>query len=154
MRKIFDYYDLTREKLVKFGRDFVLVGGCFDIFHYGHLIFLKKAKKLGGLLVVSLESDEFILRRKKRNPTHNQNQRARILAALSIVDMVIKLPYFKSNLEYANLVKLVKPRFIAITKGDPLTAIKNRQAKAVKGELKVVCRRQVNFSSTKIISGK
>ena len=36
----------------------VLVGGCFDVLHPAHVIFLEKAKKMGDFLVVILESDE------------------------------------------------------------------------------------------------
>jgi len=40
----------------------VLVGGCFDLLHYGHVRFLEEAKKLGNHLVVALESDENVRR--------------------------------------------------------------------------------------------
>ena len=39
----------------------VLVGGCFDILHIGHVRFLQAAKKQGDILIVVLESDEFII---------------------------------------------------------------------------------------------
>jgi len=42
----------------------VLVGGAFDILHYGHIHFLKHAKALGDYLVVALESDKFIQKSK------------------------------------------------------------------------------------------
>ncbi|HKC04500.1 MAG TPA: adenylyltransferase/cytidyltransferase family protein, partial [Patescibacteria group bacterium] len=35
----------------------VLAGGVFDILHYGHIHFLKQAKKLGDYLIVAMESD-------------------------------------------------------------------------------------------------
>ena len=54
----------------------VLVGGCFDILHFGHLMFLKNAKEEGKVLVVLLESDEFIKKFKHREPVHKQNERA------------------------------------------------------------------------------
>src|SRR6476620_9605469 len=38
----------------------VLVGGCFDVLHYGHVEFLKNAKSQGHILVVALEPDEKI----------------------------------------------------------------------------------------------
>ncbi len=56
----------------------VLVGGCFDVLHYGHLEFLHEAKKQGKYLIVALEPDETIIKYKKRKPIHNQLQRAKI----------------------------------------------------------------------------
>ncbi len=35
----------------------VLVGGCFDILHFGHIEFLKKAREAGDYLIVALEPD-------------------------------------------------------------------------------------------------
>jgi len=151
MSKIFSYQDLLTKDL-KLEGDIILVGGCFDVFHYGHLIFLKRAKMLGGKLTVALESDKFILKKKKRKPVHTQNQRAEILAGLVVVDLIIKLPYFASNQDYLNLVKMVKPKFIAVSDNDPLTAIKKKQAAVVGGELRVVCKHQADFSSTQIIN--
>src|SRR3712207_2220983 len=78
----------------------VVVGGCFDILHYGHVTFLKNAFKEGDILVVALESDEYIQNKKKRAPIHTQDQRAEILAALRIVSYIIKLPYFVSDEQY------------------------------------------------------
>src|SRR5271155_5547011 len=42
----------------------VLVGGCFDILHIGHITFLEEAKKQGDMLLVLLESDETITQTK------------------------------------------------------------------------------------------
>jgi len=128
----------------------VLVGGCFDIFHYGHLKFLKQAKKQGDFLVIALESDEFIKRKKNRTPIHNQKQRAEILSALSFVDLVILLPYFFSDKDYFNLVYQIKPKVIAITKGDPQEQNKEKQAKIIGAKIVVVTSLIKSFSSTKI----
>ena len=38
----------------------ILAGGCFDVLHPGHISFLSHAKKIGGALVVFVESDEKI----------------------------------------------------------------------------------------------
>ena len=128
----------------------VLVGGCFDIFHYGHLKFLKQAKKQGDFLVIALESDEFIKRKKNRTPIHNQKQRAEILSALSFVDLVILLHYFFSDKDYFNLVYQIKPKVIAITKGDPQEQNKEKQAKIIGAKIVVVTSLIKSFSSTKI----
>jgi len=92
----------------------VLVGGCFDLIHLGHVRFLKAAKNQGDILIVALESDEFIRKRKKREPFHNQLERAEILSSLKMVDLVILLPFFNSYNDYLKLVKVVKPDIIAI----------------------------------------
>jgi len=97
----------------------VLVGGCFDILHYGHISFLKKAKKLGNYLVVALESDENTMKLKgPSRPIHNQNQRKKMLESLRFVNKVIALPPMKSDSDYEKLVRKVNPDIIAITQGD------------------------------------
>jgi len=129
----------------------VLVGGCFDLFHFGHLTFLQNSKKAGDFLIVALESDEFIKKYKKRTPIHSQNQRAEILSSIIYVDLVVKLPLLKSDKEYYDLVKLVKPSIIAITDGDSQVGNKRKQATMVGAKLKVVANLLNNFSTNRII---
>lgn len=101
----------------------VLVGGCFDILHYGHVSFLKKAKSLGNILVVALESDENTKRLKgPKRPIHTQKQRAEILRSLRSVDKVISLP---PSPDYRRLTKQVKPDIIACDPEDKL--LKNKK---------------------------
>lgn len=130
----------------------VLVGGCFDLLHYGHLLFLQNAKKLGDILIIALESDEFIRNRKKRKPVHTQQQRAEILTALQVVDYVILLPYLKSDKEYFDLVSRVKPHIIAITENDPYKTHKQKQADQIGAKLEVVIPLLEQFSSSSIIN--
>ncbi len=130
----------------------VLVGGCFDIFHYGHLIFLKKAKAVGDFLIILLESDDFIKKIKKREPIHNQNQRAEILSSISYVDMIIKIPYFKNDKQYFDVVKIIQPTIIAVSEGDVNFEKKERQAKIINGKIKIVSKLLPKFSSQKIIA--
>jgi rfaE bifunctional protein nucleotidyltransferase chain/domain len=151
MIKIIKYKELNRVKLNFQNNKIILVGGCFDVFHFGHLLFLKKAKEAGNFLVVALESDEFIKKYKKRNPVHNQNQRAEILAAIEYVDLVIKLPLFDSDKQYLQLVEEVKPPIIAITAGDSQLENKIRQAKKVAGKVKIITNYIKGFSSQEII---
>lgn len=130
----------------------VLVGGCFDILHYGHLTFLKNAAQLGDALIIALESDEFIKTYKKRAPVHNQQQRAELLASLSIVDYVIKLPFMKGNDAYFSLVKEVAPSIIAITEGDAFYEIKKQQAETVGAHLIVAAPALSAFSTSSILA--
>lgn len=129
----------------------VLVGGCFDVFHYGHLIFLKKAKELGDVLIIALESDDFILKHKKRKPVHNIEQRAEILDSLKFIDIVIKLPLMKGYKDYLELVKKISPQFIAITEGDPQKQNKEKQAKIVGAKVITVTKKIKPYSTSFIL---
>jgi len=114
----------------KENKKIVLVGGCFDVLHLGHVVFLEKAKKLGNKLVVLLESDESIKKDKGDNrPINNQENRAKMLMSLRMVDEVIKLPEMKTDDEYLALIKKIKPKVIAVTSDDKRISQKKEQAK-------------------------
>jgi rfaE bifunctional protein nucleotidyltransferase chain/domain len=110
----------------------VLVGGCFDILHYGHINFLKQAKSHGDWLVVALESDENVRRMKgDTRPIHTQAQRKEMIEALSFVDEVIALPTMHGDRDYYELVRKIKPTVIAVTERDTLIVKKKEQAEEI-----------------------
>lgn len=136
-------------------RKIILVGGCFDVLHDGHIEFLKKARALGDMLVLLLESDKNIKKLKgKERPKNTLKTRANNLEALGFIDFVVELSPLVSDKYYYNLTKLIKPDIIALTHSDPLTKIKNDQAKMVGGKTVEVMNRDERFSSTKIIKNK
>jgi len=151
MKKIFNLKEIKQLNKITFGKTTVLVGGCFDLIHLGHLRFLKKAKKEGDFLIIVLESDEFIRVKKKREPVHRQKNRAEILAEFKYVDAIIILPFFKKNKEYFDLVKLIKPKIIAVTENDNRMKEKEKQAKIVGGQLKIVTNLLRNYSTSNIL---
>ena len=72
------------------GLEVVFTNGCFDILHLGHIDYLEQARDLGDKLVVGLNVDDSVTRLKGQGrPINSENARARILAALSFVDMVV-----------------------------------------------------------------
>jgi rfaE bifunctional protein nucleotidyltransferase chain/domain len=72
------------------GGTVVATGGCFDLLHPGHLDLLRRARALGDALVVCVNSDESVARRKgPRRPVRPAEDRVRILAALDPVDAVL-----------------------------------------------------------------
>lgn len=74
----------------KSGLRVVFTNGCFDILHLGHVDYLEKARNLGSRLVVGLNTDNSVGRFKGLNrPLQDQQSRARVLAALSFVDLVV-----------------------------------------------------------------
>jgi D-beta-D-heptose 7-phosphate kinase / D-beta-D-heptose 1-phosphate adenosyltransferase len=72
------------------GRRIVLTNGCFDVLHRGHVDLLTRAKALGDVLVVGLNSDESMRRRGgPGRPINSLDDRARVLAALSAIDHLV-----------------------------------------------------------------
>jgi glycerol-3-phosphate cytidylyltransferase len=65
-------------------------GGTFDLFHAGHVNFLRQCKKLADTVVVSLNTDEFIQEYKGKPPVCNYAQRSLMLESCIYVDKVIK----------------------------------------------------------------
>ena len=65
----------------------VLCNGCFDLFHYGHLLHLQAARNIGDRLVVSITADAHV--NKKGRPVIPAHERAAIVGALKCVDEAI-----------------------------------------------------------------
>ncbi|MEK7096787.1 MAG: adenylyltransferase/cytidyltransferase family protein [Patescibacteria group bacterium] len=147
---IISYADLEKSTSIFKNKKTVLVGGCFDLIHYGHLKFLEKAKAQGDFLIVALESDEFIKKNKRKLPVHQQSERVEILANLNMVDMIILLPFFKTNNDYFELVKKISPSIIGVTEGDKQLENKKKQAKLIGAEVKEVVTNLKNFSTRNI----
>ncbi len=134
------------------GKLLVLVGGCFDIFHIGHLRFLQKAKKNNLQLLVALESDATVKKLKGiKRPIHSQQERAEILSAMFLVDYILLLPELKSDREYFSLVRKIKPAVITATEYDPVLDKKRAQAKEVGAKFEVVPK--INTLSTSQLVG-
>lgn len=66
----------------------VLTYGTFDVFHYGHMRLLERARALGSYLIVGVSTDEFNEIKGKR-ATLTYEERARMVSMLRVVDEVI-----------------------------------------------------------------
>ena len=69
----------------------VLCTGGYDPLHSGHIAYFNAAKALGDYLVVGLNSDEWLTRKKGR-PFMDIYERARIIESLAVVDKVVCYP--------------------------------------------------------------
>ena len=88
------------------GKTIVFTNGCFDLLHPGHVASLERAKNLGDILVVGLNSDGSVRRLKgPPRPILPLRARAELLAALECVDYVTAF-HEDTPLE---LVKAVRP---------------------------------------------
>jgi D-beta-D-heptose 7-phosphate kinase/D-beta-D-heptose 1-phosphate adenosyltransferase len=87
----------------------VFTNGCFDILHVGHIRYLRKARSLGDILVVGLNTDRSVRQIKgEKRPIVPQEERAEVLAALEFVDYVV---LFDEPDPFA-LIEKVKPTIL------------------------------------------
>jgi len=79
-----------RLKLKAEGKKIVFTNGVFDLIHAGHVDYLSKAKQLGDVLIVGLNSDDSVIRIKgNKRPILKQEERAFVLTNLKPVDYVV-----------------------------------------------------------------
>jgi rfaE bifunctional protein nucleotidyltransferase chain/domain len=108
-KKILNLDDLKRALNVwRFqGRKIVFTNGVFDLLHLGHVDYLSKAKDLGDVLIVGVNSDKSakMLGKGENRPITDQNSRATIMASLHFVDAVV---LFDEETPY-ELIKTVQP---------------------------------------------
>jgi rfaE bifunctional protein nucleotidyltransferase chain/domain len=81
---------LVREQLRGEKKKVVFTNGCFDILHRGHVEYLSRAKTIGDVLVVGVNTDVSVRRIKgEKRPIVPEDDRATLLAALAVVDFVV-----------------------------------------------------------------
>jgi rfaE bifunctional protein nucleotidyltransferase chain/domain len=72
------------------GEQVVFTNGCFDILHLGHVDYLEKARQTGTKMIVGLNSDASVrILKGPERPVNSEYARARIIASLQFVDLVI-----------------------------------------------------------------
>ncbi|MDC3113797.1 D-glycero-beta-D-manno-heptose 1-phosphate adenylyltransferase [Gammaproteobacteria bacterium] len=94
--------DFIRENQEKI----VFTNGCFDILHAGHVRYLKKAKSLGDILIIGINTDKSVSVLKGKNrPINSLEHRIEVLESISYIDYIIS--YDSETPE--NLLKIIKP---------------------------------------------
>ncbi len=92
--------------LKKENKKIVFTNGCFDILHIGHVKYLQKAKTLGDVLIVGVNSNDSVKRLKgDTRPINDEYDRAYLLASLEVVDYII---IFEEDTPY-ELINMIEP---------------------------------------------
>ncbi len=95
-----------RKELRAADKKVVFTNGCFDLIHSGHVDYLLKARALGDVLIVGLNSDASVRRIKgERRPILFQDERAFIISNLKPVDYVV---FFEEDTP-AEIIKALVP---------------------------------------------
>jgi len=78
------------DRLRRRKKKIVFTNGVFDIIHMGHVQYLSKAKSMGDVLIVGLNTDSSVKKFKgPKRPINRQSDRAGVLAALEMVDYIV-----------------------------------------------------------------
>jgi D-beta-D-heptose 7-phosphate kinase / D-beta-D-heptose 1-phosphate adenosyltransferase len=98
--------DRSVEALRREGKRLVFTNGCFDLLHRGHITYLNRAKLLGDVLVVGVNTDAGVARLKgPQRPVNPLDDRMEVLAGLSSVDLVVSFDEDTPE----RLIELIRP---------------------------------------------
>jgi rfaE bifunctional protein nucleotidyltransferase chain/domain len=131
------------------GDKVVFTNGCFDILHLGHVDYLEKSSEFGTQMIVAVNSDASVrtLEKGVERPVNSEYARARLIAALGFVSMVIIFGE-STPLE---LIQALRPD--VLVKGDDYTIetiVGAKEVIAAGGEVKTIAL-VPDYSTTKII---
>jgi D-beta-D-heptose 7-phosphate kinase/D-beta-D-heptose 1-phosphate adenosyltransferase len=102
--KIVQNFDVIKNEIA--GKKVVFTNGCFDILHKGHVKYLAKARELGDVLIVGVNSDASVrILKGNSRPVNDLDSRMEILAGLESVSFVIP---FQEETPY-ELIKQIQP---------------------------------------------
>jgi len=97
------------------GLKIVLTQGTYDMVHIGHSRYFEEARKHGDLLIVGVDSDKKVRKRKGPDrPIVPQEERLEMVTHLRSVDVVTLK---EDNMPRWHLIKTVKPDVLIVTKG-------------------------------------
>lgn len=88
------------------GHRIVLTNGCFDVFHVGHLFYLREAASLGDVLVVGVNADAQVQQLKgEGRPVYSEQERVELLSELESITYLIVFAERTAE----QLIRLVQP---------------------------------------------
>jgi len=121
MNKIISYQAAGRicQQLKAANNTIIFKSGCFDIVHIGHIKLLEELKRIGGILIVGIGSDETVKKDRGGNTFFDENNRAETIASLSCVDyVIIQREESVGNIDHSNLLRIISPDYFSIATDD------------------------------------
>lgn len=99
------------------GYKVVLTQGVWDLIHEGHAQYLQKAKDLGDVLIVGVDTDEVVKHRKgPTRPIVPQQERVKMISHLKPVDLIVMK---ESKTDHGKIIRAIKPDVFVISETTP-----------------------------------
>jgi D-beta-D-heptose 7-phosphate kinase/D-beta-D-heptose 1-phosphate adenosyltransferase len=130
------------------GLRLVLTSGSFDLVHLGHVKYLAKAKELGDVLIVGVDGDAKIRRRKGDDrPMVPQAERLEMLAHQRPVDVI----FLKAEDEERwALIRAVRPDVLVLSTDHSYSDAEQEQLREICGEVRILERQAAVTTSERI----
>ena len=143
-----DELSKTVEHLKGIGLKIVLTSGSFDLIHLGHAKYLAKAKELGDVLVVGVDSDAKIRRRKGEDrPLVPERERLEMLAHQRPVDLLYLKP---EEEERWALIRAVEPDVLVLTADHSYDEAEQAELEEIVGRIQILERQATITTSERI----
>lgn len=131
----------------------VLCHGCFDLLHIGHIRYLRQARTMGDMLVVTISPDRYVDKGPHR-PAFNENLRAEAIASLDCVDLVAinEFPTAEETLRLLRPDVYCKGSDFKDAQSDPTGKLQAEEHVAREVGAEMAFSKDVVFSSTNLIN--
>jgi D-glycero-beta-D-manno-heptose 1-phosphate adenylyltransferase len=130
------------------GLRLVLTSGSFDLVHLGHVKYLAKAKELGDVLIVGVDGDAKIRRRKGEDrPMVPESERLEMLAHQRPVDVI----FLKAEDEERwALIRAVRPDVLVLSTDHSYSEAEQAELRGICGEVRILERQAAVTTSERI----
>ncbi len=155
-KKIIDYKELSKivEAYRILGKRVVCTIGSWDMLHIGHLRYLNRAKSLGDVLIVGVDSDRAIRIYKNSSirPIIPENERMEMLGYQEFIDYVTLVDDVddKGNWKLG-LVKKVNPDIFVAVADESYSDQQKKDIAKLCGKLHILPRQARKTSNTNIV---
>lgn len=129
--------------LKKNGHRIVLTQGVWDLIHEGHAQYLHKAKQLGDVLIVGVDTDEVVRHRKgPTRPIVPEQERVKMISHLRSVDLIVMK---ESKTDHGKLIRDIQPDILVISETTPPNVDGKTFLQEVCDEHNKYCKKIVNL---------
>lgn len=147
--KNIDYIFESIKEIDSFSEVIVYTQGVFDLLHHGHINFLIRAKALGTKLIIGLDSDLKVSKRKGiTRPINLWQQRADQIYTLKLADYIFEK---EINIDSSLYLAKIRPQIVVVSSDNHLTHSRKNFLKYNQIKL-IVLERTPNISTSLLIA--